>query len=94
MASDQRPNVTLHLLGFVPLCELPSQVQLSSYCLVNKPLASVKRIHLPRKGMGALDHDGSGLLCYVALTLQLMDLIFCDFSTWCIPPVVYVAHIR
>lgn len=26
--------------------------------------------------MEALDHDGSGLLCYVALTLQLMDLKF------------------
>lgn len=29
MASEQRPNVTLHLLDFIPLCEPPPQVQLS-----------------------------------------------------------------
>lgn len=87
--------MTLHLLDFVPLCEPPSEVHLSSQCLVNKPLTSIKKIHLPRdEGMRALDHDGSGLLCYVALTLQLMDLIVYDFSTWSIPPVFYVTHIR
>lgn len=87
--------MTLHLLIFVPLCEPPSEVHLSSQCLVHKPLTSIKKIHLPRdEGMRALDHDGSGLLCYVALTLQLMDLIVYDFSTWSIPPVFYVTHIR